>query len=235
MDLLLKKSFINWREDNGKWSRIAEHTVHKASVNSISWAPQEYGALLLCASSDGNVSIVEFKDDGTTSSSLIEAHRVGVNSASWAPVSFTDSTATPSTNNNTPQLQTQIKRFVTGGCDNLVKIWNFDHESKTYTLQETLEGHKDWVRDVAWSPSSLIRSYIASASQDKNVIIWTQENNQGPWKKTLLKQEKFPDVCWRVSWSFSGNVLAVSSADNKITLWKENLQGSWDSAGEVDQ
>ncbi|OCK95698.1 uncharacterized protein K441DRAFT_555970, partial [Cenococcum geophilum 1.58] len=29
----------------------------------------------------------------------------------------------------------------------------------------------------------------------------------------------------RVSWSLSGNVLAVSSGDNKVTLWKEDLKG----------
>ena len=32
--------------------------------------------------------------------------------------------------------------------------------------EETLEGHTDWVRDVAWAPNiGLPRSYIASASQ----------------------------------------------------------------------
>jgi protein transport protein SEC13 len=80
----------------------------------------------------------------------------------------------------------------------------------------------------------LSKSYIASASQDKTVIIWTQEGN-GPWQKKLLQTDKFPDVLWRVSWSLSGNVLAVSGGDNKVTLWKENLKGDWESAGVVDE
>lgn len=31
------------------------------SVNSVSWAPQELGAILACASSDGKVSVLTFK------------------------------------------------------------------------------------------------------------------------------------------------------------------------------
>ena len=53
--------------------------------------------------------------------------------------------------------------------------------------------------------------------------------------RMLLRSDKFPDVCWRVSWSMSGNVLAVSGGDNKVTLWKENLNGDWEQVGEVDQ
>lgn len=217
-----------WREENGTWSNIAQHTVHQASVNSVSWAPQEYGALLLCSSSDGKVSIIEFKDEGKPDSVSFPAHAIGANSASWAPPTVSGSlaqTATPSQ---------ETKRFVSGGCDNLVKIWKFDPAVNNYVEEASLKGHSDWVRDVAWSPSVLSKSYIASASQDRTVIIWTQEGD-GPWKQKLLRDEKFPDVVWRVSWSLSGNVLAVSGGDNKVTLWKENLKGEWESAGVVDE
>jgi protein transport protein SEC13 len=30
-----------------------------------------------------------------------------------------------------------------------------------------------------------------------------------------------------VSWSVTGNVLAVSSGDHKVTLWKETLDKKW--------
>jgi protein transport protein SEC13 len=36
----------------------------------------------------------------------------------------------------------------------------------------------------------------------------------------------FDTVLWRVSWSLSGNILAVSGGDNKVSLWKENLKGA---------
>lgn len=66
-------------------------------------------------------------------------------------------------------------------------------------------------------------------------MIWTKEEKSNVWKKSLLKKDKFPDVCWRASWSLSGNILAISGGDNKITLWKENLKGDWELASEVDQ
>ncbi|SCU93628.1 LAMI_0E15038g1_1 [Lachancea mirantina] len=215
-----------WKEEGGRWSQIAVHAVHSASVNSVQWAPHEYGPLLLAASSDGKVSVVEFKENGTTAPILVDTHAIGVNTASWAPATIQEGATT------TPQ---QLRRFVTGGADNLVKIWRYNSDANTYLLEDTLEGHADWVRDVAWSPSVLLCSYVASVSQDRTCIIWTQENNQGPWKKRLLTQDKFPDVLWRASWSLSGNILAVSGGDNKVTLWKENLEGDWESAGTVEQ
>lgn len=220
-----------WKEVNGKWTIISEYAEHRASINSVSWAPHEYGAQLLVASSDGRVSIVEYKEDGSTSSIIIDhAHVIGVNSATWAPPVSVGNGASGSAIEKTAE-----RRFVTGGSDNLVKIWKYNAEGNTYELETTLEGHTDWVRDVAWSPSVLVRSYIASASQDRTVIIWSQDAKGGEWKKQLLKSEKFPDVVWRASWSLSGNVLAVSGGDNKVTLWKENLEGKWESAGEIDE
>lgn len=184
-----------WREENGQWSNIAQHSVHTGSINSVQWAPQEYGALLLCASSDGKVSVVEYKDEGKPEHVIFPAHSMGVNSASWAPSSVTGSLVQ---SQGQTANQEQPRRIVTGGCDNKVNIWKYDGESKTYVKETSLEGHTDWVRDVAWSPSVLSKSYIASASQDKTVIIWTQEGNE-PWKKKLLKTDKFADVVWRVS------------------------------------
>ena len=101
-----------------------------------------------------------------------------------------------------------------------------------YNLTITLRGHLDWVRDVAWSPTILSKSYIASASQDKTVRIWTSDpSNPNEWKSTVLN---FDAVLWRVSWSLSGNVLAVSG-DNKVTLWKENLAGEWDCVKTIEE
>lgn len=61
-----------------------------------------------------------------------------------------------------------VRRFVTGGSDNVLRIWSFDQASQSYKQEGApLTGHTDWVRDVAWSPTVLQKSYIASASQDK--------------------------------------------------------------------
>lgn len=99
------------------------------------------------------------------------------------------------------------------------------------------------MRDVAWAPNiGLPRSYIATASQDKTVLIWTKDSPTASWVKTTLDPSigvpgatpgKFPDVVWRVSWSLAGNILAVSCGDGKVTLWKENLKGVWECVSEM--
>ncbi len=43
------------------WERIFEYNEHKNSVNSLSFCPHEYGLILLCGSSDGSISLHEYK------------------------------------------------------------------------------------------------------------------------------------------------------------------------------
>ncbi len=106
------------------------------------------------------------------------------------------------------------------------------------------------MRDVAFAPNiGLPRTHLASASQDRTVLIWSQDTPQSPWTKVALNpagtpaagsgadgaasgEGKFPDTVWSVSWSISGSVLAVSCGDGKISLWKENLKGGWECVSE---
>jgi protein transport protein SEC13 len=158
---------------------------------------------------------------------------MGVNAVSWAPSAVPGAIA-----RKDGSSAGQVKRFATGGSDNTVKIWEYSAQSSSYENILTLpQGHADWVRDVAWSPTLLSKSYIASASQDKTVKIWTSSNMSsqsiGDW--TLAKTLDFEAVTWRVSWSLSGNVLAVSGGDNKVSLWKEDLKGNWEMVREVTE
>ena len=225
-----------WREQGGAWQRIFDFALHKASVNIVSWSPHEAGCLLACASSDGNVSVLEFKDN-SWEHTIFHAHGLGVNSVSWAPA------VTPGSivSSNPGPGSTGNRRFVTGGSDNQLKIWTYDPSSAAagggaggYKLErEPLTGHTDWIRDVAWSPTVLQKSYIASASQDKTVRIWTSDAaNPTQWACKVLQ---FDAAVWRVSWSLSGNVLAASSEDNKVTLWKENLRGEWELVKTIEE
>ncbi|EDO39456.1 predicted protein [Nematostella vectensis] len=224
------RKVIIWKESSSGWVKLQEFCNHDSSVNSICWAPHEYGLMLACGASDGSVSIISSPGDGTWETKKISnAHTIGCNAVSWAPAvtpgSILEHPASKSSN-----LE---KRFVTGGCDNLVKIWR--ETGGQWVEEQKLEAHSDWVRDVAWAPNvGLPTSTIASCSQDCRVIIWSRNEEEGEgWSSKVLK--KFNDVVWHVSWSVTGNILAVSGGDNKVSLWKESLEGQWVCVSDVDK
>ena len=222
-----------WREQNSQWQRIYEFTLHTASVNLIAWSPPEPGCHLAAASSDGSVSVISFVGN-SFSHQIFPAHGLGANAVSWSPSLAPDQLTSAIAPGQQPQVQ---RRFVTGGSDNLVKIWDWSAGSQGYDNICTLAGHSDWVRDVAWSPTPLSKSYIASASQDKTVRIWTcpasaDVSQASNWSCIELK---FDAVVWRVSWSLSGNVLAVSGGDNRVSLWKESLKGGWECVKTIEE
>lgn len=214
------RKVIIWKETNGVWAKLHEYSSHDSSVNSVSWAPHEFGLMLACGSSDGSISIISSPGDGTWQSEKINnAHAIGCNAVSWGPAVSPGALLDPSA-----AQKSTVKRFVSGGCDNLVKIWK--EEGGKWVEETKLEGHSDWVRDVAWAPSiGLPNSIIASCSQDCRVIIWTNDSSSNNWTSKVLN--KFSDVVWHVSWSDTGNILAVSGGDNKVSLWKETLEGQW--------
>ena len=43
---------------NGTWDKLYEYSNHDSSVNSVSFAPHEFGLILACGSSDGTISII---------------------------------------------------------------------------------------------------------------------------------------------------------------------------------
>lgn len=119
---------------------------------------------LPCISSHANHEI----DDGAWDASLFVAHPVGVNSISWSPACHPSSLVQPqrAQPSSQPASAQHVKKFATGGCDAVVKVWAWKEETKEWVEEENLGGHTDWVRDVAWAPNvGLPRTYLASASQ----------------------------------------------------------------------
>ena len=137
-------------------------------VNAIAWAPHELGLCLACASSDGKVSILTARD-GQWDTVSITAHPTGCTAISWAPAAPLSALL----KSNMP-VTAPVRRFATGGCDNLVKVWRFAEEEGRWSEEvgTLVEGHTDWVRDVAWAPSIGLNSHVlASCSQ---VSFWEE-------------------------------------------------------------
>uniref|UniRef100_A0A6M2DM25 Protein SEC13 homolog n=1 Tax=Xenopsylla cheopis TaxID=163159 RepID=A0A6M2DM25_XENCH len=226
------RKVIVWKENGNEWIKWYENIDHDSSVNSISWAPADLGLILACGSSDGSVSVITRNSDtgNWDVKKILNAHTIGCNAVSWGPAVSSENTF--DFQGRTATTKQFVKRLVTGGCDNLVKIWC--ESGDNWVEEHRLEVHSDWVRDVAWAPSiGLPRTQIASCSQDRRVVIWTSDDTYSNWTPTIL--HTFDDVVWNVSWSLTSNILAVSGGDNKVSLWRENNESQWCCISEVNK
>jgi hypothetical protein len=124
------------------------------------------------------------------------------------------------------------RKLLTGGCDNQLRLWRFNDENGQWTDLRAFSGeqgeaaHADWVRDAAFAPSlGLPSNTVASCSEDKTVVLWSEDASTGVWRRS--KTLRFDAKVYRVSWSLMGNILAVAQGDNKVSLWKESMDGDW--------
>lgn len=76
-----------------------------------------------------------------------------------------------------------------------------------------LEGHKDIVWDVIFSPDG---KFLASGSRDKNVKIWRPD---GSLLQTLQGHQ---ESITSLSFSPDGNLLASASRDKTVKIWRKN-------------
>ncbi|KAK4409901.1 protein transport protein SEC13A [Sesamum angolense] len=215
--------------NNSTSQHLATLSGHQGPVWQVAWAHPKFGSALASCSYDGKVIIWKEaqSEGGWDTTKIDQAHPVGVTSVSWAP------SMAPGALVGSGVLE-PVQKLASGGCDNTVKVWKLYNGNWKMDCFPALQMHSDWVRDVAWAPNlGLPKSTIASASQDGTVVIWTVAKEGDQWEGKVLKDFKTP--VWRVSWSLTGNLLAVASGDNSITLWKEAVDGVWQEVTTIDQ
>jgi len=232
---------IHRESRQGEWILVKAFVgLHESSVNSVQFAPHEYGLVCAAGSSDGKVSILthggESNGDDEWTVEYLNDTPLGVNAVSWAPYGVGKEKE-----GEDEQCEPLPPRLVTGGSDNGIRMWTKNASTGIWeqTVVECSDAHhKDWVRDVACAPSIIPgMNVIASCSEDKTVIIWKQGGDdtaadEKKWSAKVLNT--FEDPVWRVSWSITGNILAVSSGDANVTLWKEELDGVWSLVNQVE-
>ncbi len=77
--VIIWKEMLNNKYNNNtsNWSAFYEYCGHESSVNTVAWAPSEYGLIFACGSSDGSISIVSLNGDGNWQATKIpNAHPV---------------------------------------------------------------------------------------------------------------------------------------------------------------
>jgi WD40 repeat protein len=91
-----------------------------------------------------------------------------------------------------------------------VKLWRRDG-----SLQTTLLGHRDQVKQVVFSPDGHI---LASASSDRTIKFWSL---QGTLLQTLKGHD---DQVLSLDYHPDGQTLASASRDRTAILWNLNLE-----------
>jgi protein transport protein SEC13 len=171
------------------------------------------------ASSDGRVSVFTHEEDDSWTVEYLKDTPLGVNAVSWAPYGVRKSATQPKEGEGGGSgVQPMPPRLVTGGSDNGIRIWCKNIDTGIWEQDDFVSSgdvrHKDWKQ-----------------GGDDGVDGEEEEINK-VWTPTVL--HTFDDPVWRVSWSITGNILAVSSGDSNVSLWKEGLDGSWTQVSQVE-
>lgn len=120
--------------------------------------------------------------------------------------------------------------LATGGADKEIKLWRVSAELKDHTGLEfvfSLSGHDRSVNCVRFSPDG---TFLASASDDSTIILWTKPKTAaGDWawdkitsfsdvSRTLLACGHKGDIT-DLAWSPDSAFLCSTSVDNTSVVW----------------
>jgi WD40 repeat protein len=102
--------------------------------------------------------------------------------------------------------------LATAGGDGMIFVWRIDNQPGGYSHMKV---HDAAVRSVAISAD---KTYIASASDDKTVKVWSPWNVANNWQlyKQLTDHE---DKVTCIAFDKSGHWIASGSDDKTIRLW----------------
>eukprot|EP01041_Mallomonas_annulata_P012857 gene12857-27109_t len=214
-------------ESRSRWQRKAQLTESKKSVNDVKFSPRHLGLKLATASGDGTVRIYEASDvfalnfwplqssfqaevPNGTGRELESEH--GITSLAWNECPF------------------EPPKIVVGGFSKKAVIWACDTGGKWHQ-EWVLDAHSDPVNDVAWAPS-MGRSYhlIASAARERSFKVHTLQRKEGgvlEYTPGTSKTIETNSEIWRVAWNATGTVLATSSEDGSVGLWRKDFSGEW--------
>jgi protein transport protein SEC13 len=128
-------------------------------------------------------------------------------------------------------------KFATGGCDGLVKLWNYNKDTSKFE-EQILANYGGWIKDVAfaqYNSTGLAQAVdylygndlfekIAVCAEDDSVAILIKKDQK--WTEQKLKDINGHPI--KLSWSTDCHMLAVGFSDNKSQIFTETSAGKWE-------
>lgn len=229
-------------------------TPLKPKLNQRAWASVPHPTLPLLATCHSKAVTIYSLSTLSSHSSLTGGHARSVRSAAWKPAlsphklclvtgSF-DATAAVwrwdgenevPFDEKAPNLEVEITRH--NNATNSNDDGNDATEELEWEYTLVLEGHESEVKSVAFSPAG---QYLATCSRDKSVWIWEDvgaNEADDEWETVAVLTEHdadvkslawCPDVPGRTArGKYSADVLASSSYDDTVRIWREDGDGEW--------
>lgn len=97
------------------------------------------------------------------------------------------------------------------GDDHIVRVWDMAKAS----IVQRLEGHTDWVRSIAYSPTE---DLLATAGNDKKIILWNALTGE-----KLKDFVEHPQAIAAIAFSRDGKFLAATGFENKVRVYEVTL------------
>ncbi|MEM7030366.1 MAG: WD40 repeat domain-containing protein [Chloroflexota bacterium] len=101
--------------------------------------------------------------------------------------------------------------LVSGSIDHLIRVWSLPDGE----LEQTLDEHTDWIRDLDFSPDGL---YLVSASRDGTVRFWSSRGDI----LTLTNMKQQGEVT-SIAVSPDSQLVVTSTRDQMVRLWEVEL------------
>jgi nucleoporin SEH1 len=214
---------------SGKWVRKVRLSNSKKSVNDVKFSNRSLGIKLATASADGYIRIYEapdvfnlnkwdvlleyqVEDTQSSSSASSSTSEHGLTCLAWCDCPF------------------EPAKIAVGGYSRRAVVFTLERNN-TLKVECVLGEHANAVHDIAWAPS-MGRSYhlICTASREPKFYIHTlrrKADGSLELQSVQAMASTSGSNVWRVAWNATGTVLATSSEDGTLSLWRKNFAGTW--------